>query len=87
MKEIKRIEELLEGETQDAYLKIRKLNAYIFKLNQIRKTSIQVEQIYYNKIAQRIKLAKEEKKTGSKEINWSKLQIQLYVSAISPKRR
>ncbi len=88
MKEIKRIEELLEEDTKDAYLRVRKLNALIFKLNQMRKVPLNIEKSeYYSKIAERIRLAKEEKKKETKEINWTKLQVSLYISSISPRKR
>ncbi len=88
MKEIKKIEELLDGDTQDAYLRVRKLNALVFKLNQMRKVPLNFEKSpYYGKIAEKIKLAKEEKKKTDKKINWTRLRLSLYVSAICPRKR
>ncbi len=88
MKEIRHIEELLEEDTKDAYLKVRKLNALIFKLNQMRKTPLNIEKsAYYSKVAERVKLAKEEKTEKAGRINWSRLQVQLYISSICPRRK
>ena len=88
-KEISRLEELLDEEVGDAYLKVKKLAALIFQLNQIRKGSVNLEESeYYYKIVEKIKLTKEQKfNKESKEINWTKLQNQLYISALKPKRR
>jgi len=89
-KEIAQLEKYLEEDTQDAYNKIRKLNALIFKLNQIRKTPFNIEDNdYYYKIVQKIKLSREEREklTPKKHIDWSKLQINLYISAICPRKK
>jgi len=88
-KEISRLEELLDEEVGDAYLKVKKLAALIFQLNQIRKGSVNLEESeYYYKIVEKIKLTKEQKfNKESKEINWTKLQNQLYISALKPRRR
>ena len=88
MKEIKRIEELLEKDTKEAYLRVRKLNALIFKLNQMRKVPLNLEKSeYYSKVAEKIRLAKEEKVENPGTINWSRLQVHLYISSISPRKR
>jgi len=88
-KEISRLEELLDEEVGDAYLKVKKLAALIFQLNQIRKGPVNLEESeYYYKIVEKIKLTKEQKfNKESKEINWTKLQNQLYISALKPRRR
>jgi len=89
-KEIAQLEKYLEEDTQDAYNKIKKLNALMFKLNQIRKTPFNIEDSdYYYKIVQKIKLSKDESKRFSrkKHIDWSKLQINLYISAICPRKK
>jgi hypothetical protein len=86
-KEISRLEEMLEDEVAGAYSKVRKLNALIFHLNQIRRTPLNIQDEYYSKIAQKIKLAREEKKKESSKINWSRLQTFLYISALRPRRR
>jgi seryl-tRNA synthetase len=89
-KEIAQLEKYLEEDTQDAYNKIKKLNALVFKLNQIRKTPFNIEDSdYYYKIVQKIKLSKDESKRFSrkKHIDWSKLQINLYISAICPRKK
>ena len=86
-KEISRLEEMLEDEVAGAYSKVRKLNALIFHLNQIRRTPLNIQDEYYSKIAQKIKLAREEKKKESSKINWRRLQTFLYISALRPRRR
>ena len=86
-KEISRLEEMLEDEVAGAYSKVRKLNALIFHLNQIRRTPLNIQDEYYSKIAQKIKLAREEKKKESSKINWSRSQTFLYISALRPRRR
>ncbi len=88
-KEIFKLEELLDKEIADTYLKIKKLSALIFQLSQIKKGPINLEESeYYYKIVNKIKLAKEQKESKeSKEINWSKLQNLLYISALSRKKK
>ncbi len=87
-KEISKLEELLDEETGDAYLKVKKLTALIFQLNQVRKTPLNLEESeYYYKIVERIKLAKHQKAEKTKEINWTKLQNQLYISALKPRKK
>ena len=88
-KEISKLEELLDEEVGNAYLKVKKLTALIFQLNQIRKGPVNLEESeYYYKIVEKIKLAKEQKfNKESKGINWTKLQNQLYISALKPRRR
>lgn len=88
-KEIYKLEELLDEEVGDAYLKVRKLSALIFQLSQIRKGPINLEESeYYYKIAEKVKLAKHQISTKeSKEIDWAKLQSQLYISALKSKRK
>lgn len=87
-KEIQRLEELLEKETKDAYLKIKKLNALIFKLNQMRRVPVNLEKSeYYYKIVEKVKLAKEEEKKSPDKINWTRLQLQLYTSALRRRKK
>lgn len=88
-KEIHKLEELLDEEVEDTYLRIKKLSALIFQLSQIRKGPINLEESeYYYKIVKKIKLAKEQKsEEKSKEINWNKLQNQLYLSALRSKKK
>uniref|UniRef100_A0A7V4JP96 DUF1992 domain-containing protein n=1 Tax=Thermodesulfobacterium geofontis TaxID=1295609 RepID=A0A7V4JP96_9BACT len=80
-KEISKIEELLDEEVGEAYKKVKKLTALIFQLSQIRKGPVNLEESeYYYKIAEKIKLAKHQISTEkSKEIDWAKLQSQLYI--------
>ena len=86
-KEIQRLEDMLDEEVGSAYSKVRKLNALIFHLNQIRRTPFNIQDEYYAKVAAKIKLAREEKKSSDKKINWSRLQTFLYVSAIRPRKK
>ncbi len=86
-KEIARLEELLDEEVGDAYSKVKKLNALIFHLNQIRKGPINIQEEYFPKVAERIKLAKQEAKKETKSINWSRLQTFLYISSLRPRRK
>ena len=86
-KEISRLEEMLDDEVGGAYAKVKKLNALIFHLNQIRKTPLNIEEDYYTKVAARIKLSREEKPKTSKKINWARLQSLLVVSAIMPRKK
>ena len=46
-KEIFKLEELLDEEVGDAYLKVKKLTALIFQLSQIRKGSVNLEESEY----------------------------------------
>ncbi|QER41391.1 DUF1992 domain-containing protein [Thermodesulfobacterium sp. TA1] len=88
-KEISKLEELLEEDLQDAYSKIKKLSTLLFHLNQIKKGPINIPDEYFNKVAEKIKLAKEKAKepTEKKEINWMKLQTFLYISSLKPRRK
>jgi len=88
-KEIAKLEELLDEETGDAYLKVKKLSVLIFQLSQMRKGPVNLEESeYYYKIAEKIKLAKQQKsEKETKEIDWVKLQNQLYISALKPKKK
>jgi len=88
-KEIAKLEELLDEEVGDAYLKVKKLSALIFQLSQMRKGPVNLEESeYYYKIAEKIKLAKQQKsEKETKEIDWAKLQNQLYISALKPKKK
>jgi len=88
-KEILKLEELLDEEVGDAYLKVKKLTALIFQLSQIRKGSVNLEESeYYYKIVKKIKLIRHQKNSKeSKEIDWAKLQNQLYISALRPRKK
>ena len=88
-KEISKIEELLDEEVGEAYLKVRKLTALIFQLSQVRKGPVNLEESeYYYKIAEKIKLAKQQISIGkSKEIDWAKLQSQLYISTLKRRKK
>lgn len=88
-KEISKLEELLDEETGDAYLKVKKLTALIFQLNQIRNRPVNLEESeYYYKLVEKVKLAKQQKSAKEiKEIDWAKLQNQLYISALKPRKR
>lgn len=93
-KEIHRIEEMLEEEIQDACAKLKKLSALLFHLNQIRKGPVNIPDEYLNKVAEKIRLAKEKNKIGDKEaqqkpqnIDWMRLQTFLYISSLKPKRK
>ncbi|PMP66080.1 MAG: DUF1992 domain-containing protein [Thermodesulfobacterium geofontis] len=88
-KEIYKLEELLDEEVGDAYLKVRKLTTLIFQLSQIRKGPVSLEESeYYYKIAEKVKLAKHQlPNKESKEIDWAKLQSQLYISALKSRRK
>lgn len=93
-KEIHRIEEMLEEEIQDACAKLKKLSALLFHLNQIRKGPVNIPDEYLNKVAEKIRLAKEKNKISDKEsqkkpqnIDWMRIQTFLYISSLKPKRR
>ena len=88
-KEILKLEELLDEEVGDAYSKVKKLNALIFQLSQIKKGSVNLEESeYYYKIVKKIKLVKHQKNfKESKEIDWAKLQNQLYISALRSRKK
>jgi len=88
-KEILKLEELLDEEVGDAYSKIKKLSALIFQLSQIKKGSVNLEESeYYYKIVKKIKLIRHQKNSKeSKEIDWAKLQNQLYISALRPRKK
>jgi len=88
-KEISKIEELLDEEVGEAYLKVRKLTALIFQLSQVRKGPVNLEEgEYYYKIAEKVKLAKQKISTEkSKEIDWAKLQSQLYISTLKRRKK
>jgi hypothetical protein len=88
-KEISKMEELLDEEVGEAYLKVRKLTALIFQLSQIRKGPVNLEESeYYYKIAEKVKLAKHQiPSEKSKEIDWAKLQNQLYISALKRRKK
>ncbi len=88
-KEISKIEELLDEEVGEAYKKVKKLTALIFQLSQIRKGPVNLEESeYYYKIAEKIKLAKHQISTEkSKEIDWAKLQSQLYISTLKRRKK
>lgn len=88
-KEIAKLEELLETEEKEAYLKVKKLNSLILQLNQMRRVPINLEKSqYYNKIAEKIKFNQiEDKKESIKNINWKDLEIKLYISSLKPKKK
>ncbi len=86
-KEIAKLEELLESEEKEAYLKIKKLNSLILQLNQMRRVPINLEKSqYYNKIVEKVKLT-QNKKEPVKEINWKSLEIKLYISTLKSKKK
>ncbi len=86
-KEIERLEDMLDEEVAGAYSRVRKLNALLFHLNQIRRTPFNIEEQYFPKVAAKIKLAREEKPKNSKKINWSRLQTFLYISSLRPRKK
>lgn len=88
-KEIAKLEELLEVEEKEAYLKVKKLNSLILQLNQMRRGPVNLEKSqYYNKIAEKIKLSQvQDKKEPTKEIDWKNLEIKLYISSLKSRKK
>ncbi len=69
-KEIENICTMLESceDEQEAYRKIQKLNILVQKINARRKTPVylELEQVYYKKIVERIKINKKTRETNNK---------------------
>lgn len=90
-KEIAELSAYLDEEHQDAYSKIKKLSALLFHLNQIRSKPLQVEEEYYSKIVEKIRLYKERNKKEEKKeppkIDFSKLQVLLSVKSFYRRKK
>lgn len=85
-KEIERLEEFMDEEHQDAYNKIRKLSALLFHLQQIRNQPLQIEEEYYARVVEKVRVFKG--KTGKtpqnepKKIDFSRLQTLLSIRSL-----
>jgi len=70
-REITDIKEMLQDceDEQTLYKKVQKLNLYITKLNEMRRTPIhlQEEQVYYQKVLERIRVAQKNSSDGEEE--------------------